>query len=54
MTALAGSVNALYPQARTAAGRSGHAGCHGHARAAHARTAAGRGGQARTRQGWTR
>lgn len=48
MTALAGSVNALYPQARTTQGRTAEG------RTAQGRTAAQSGGYARTRQGWTR
>lgn len=48
MTALAGSVNALYPQARTTQG------CTAEGRTAQGRTAAQSGGYARTRQGWTR
>ena len=48
MTALAGSVNSLYPQARTTQGRTAEG------RTAQGRTAAQSGGYARTRQGWTR
>lgn len=53
MTALAGSVNALYPQARTTQGRTAE-GRTAQGRTAQGRTAAQSGGYARTRQGWTR